>query len=455
MVAHEWASEPQRQFMFARLSAYLAAVEDKTRVPLTRFWDQLWRDWFQLWPEELMLGLPLRVPGAMPLTPEELQRLGTSTTKRKERLKSWMRYREKARRNPARIRTQTTRSLFRLLKKDGTKRALRPQEMYQKLYGAKIKVEVLKRGYGELNEEAEAERAAAAANPSEEVAILTEEERKQVEMAEDDLALARVRKNRGLRMSMWRTTAIEMYKLESDDVKSEVEAATAKFNSERIMPDAADDDNRTPLEYQHGIDQLGHVLSKVHEATMKETGWVGFSMMGGPMPRRGGAISTKTFCFGTTPAGLDFQAVHPTFEDDIKKQFNKFLKRTFSHEVRDRRGLAAGDEDVAMPEGLLTFDGSDVEDDQRVGDGEIDSDGDNDTAAAKSTKRAAPKRIRRKTRTQSAPDNAPLLVTPAAASSPNITLELETAFAAPATLTRHLFLPPPPLTFFPISFLLS
>jgi hypothetical protein len=41
-----------------------------------------------------------------------------------------------------------------------------------------------------------------------------------------------------------------MYELESDDVKSEVEAATAKFNSERIMPDAADDDNRTPLEYQ-------------------------------------------------------------------------------------------------------------------------------------------------------------------------------------------------------------
>jgi hypothetical protein len=36
-----------------------------------------------------------------------------------------------------------------------------------------------------------------------------------------------------------------------------------------------------------------------------------------------------SFCFGTTPAGLDFQAVHPTFEDDVKKQFNKFLKRTF------------------------------------------------------------------------------------------------------------------------------
>ncbi|KAJ7921896.1 hypothetical protein B0H13DRAFT_2318017 [Mycena leptocephala] len=425
MVAQEWTSGPQREFMLARLSAYLAAVEDKGRVPLTRFWDQLWRDWFALWPEELKIGLPL-----------ELSLLGESTTKKKERLKSWMRYRERARRSPARISKKTTHSLFRLLNKESVKRALRPQEMYQKLYGAKIKEEVLTRGYGELNEEAEAEHVAAgaAAGPSDvvAVAILTEEERKLAEMAEDNLALTRVHKNRALRMSLWRMTSIEMYQLESDDVKREVETATAKFNSERIMPDAADDDERTPLEYQHGIDQLGHVLAKVHEAAMKETGWVGFAMLGGPMPRRGGAISTKTdFCFGTTPAGLDFQAVHPTFEDDIKKQFNKFLKRTFSHEVRDRRVLAAGDEDIAMPEGLLTFDGSDVEDDQHVGDGEINFDGDNDTAAAKSTKRAAPKRMRRKTRTQSAPNtpspDAPVLIAPASASSPDITPEPDTA----------------------------
>jgi hypothetical protein len=143
------------------------------------------------------------------------------------------------------------------LNKESVKRALRPQEMYQKLYGAKIKEEVLTRGYGELNEEAEAERVAAgaAAGPSDvvAVAILTEEERKLVEMAENNLALAHVHKNRALRMSLWRTTSIEMYQLESNDVKREVETATAKFNSERIMPDATDDDERMPLEYQQYV----------------------------------------------------------------------------------------------------------------------------------------------------------------------------------------------------------
>ncbi|KAJ7866315.1 hypothetical protein B0H13DRAFT_2352603 [Mycena leptocephala] len=421
MGAHEWTTAPQREFLLGRLSIYLAA---------------LWRDWFEKWPEEAELGFPLRVAGAAPLTTEELKQLGESTNNKKERLKTWMRYRDKARRNPVKISKKTACSLFRILEKEAVKRALRPQEMYQKLYGAKIKEEVLKRGYGELNEEAEAERAAAAAGQSEQAAvtILTEDERVLAEMMEDALALARVHKNRALRMSLWRTTSIEMYQLESDDVKKQIEAATAQFNSERIMPAAADDDKRTPLEYQHGIDQLGHVLSKVHEATMKETGWVGFVMMGGPMPRHGGAISTKTFCFGTTPAGLDFQAVHPTFEDDVKKQFNKFLKRTFSHEVRDRRGIPPGDEDVAMPEGLLAFEGSDVEDDQGVGNAEGNSDSDSDNAV-KSSKRAPLKRIRRKMRTKSAPDApspaAPVfVVAPAAASSPGTTEPDAAAFAS-------------------------
>ncbi|KAJ7918362.1 hypothetical protein B0H13DRAFT_2321539 [Mycena leptocephala] len=290
MVGQEWTTTPQCDFMLAQLSAYQAT---------------LWRDWFQLWPEELTLGLLLHVPGvpgATPLIAKELD-----------------------------------------------------------LLGAKIKAKVLKRGYGKLNEEAEVGRVAAAGPSEGEVTILTEEERKWVEIAEDELVLARVRKNHALRLSMWRTTAIKMYELESDDIKSEVEAATLKFNK----------DNRTPIEYQHGIDQLGHVLAKVNEAVMKETGWVGFAMVGGPMPRRGGVISTKIFCFGTMPAGLDFQAVHPTFEDN----------------------LSLGDEEAAIPEGLLPFDESDVEDSQHVADDEMDP-----NAAAAKTVHTAPKRIRHKTR---------------------------------------------------------
>ncbi|KAJ7794473.1 hypothetical protein B0H13DRAFT_2393391 [Mycena leptocephala] len=68
---------------------------------------------------------------------------------------------------------------------------------------------------------------------------------------------------------------------------------------------------------------------------------------------------------------------------------------------------------------------------------EINSDGNNDTAAAKSTKRAAPKRMHRKTRTQSAPDapspDAPVLIAPAAASSPDTAaFASATDFDAPA-----------------------
>jgi hypothetical protein len=99
-----------------------------------------------------------------------------------------------------------------------------------------------------------------------------------------------------------------------------------------------------------------------------------------------------------------------------------------------------------MPEGLLAFEGSDMEDDQDVGYAEGNSDGDNDTAVEKTTKRGAPKRMRRKTRVKSAPDapspDAPVFIAPAAASSPDTTPERDTAaFASAADFDT------PPLSF--------
>ncbi|KAJ6614210.1 hypothetical protein B0H10DRAFT_2267207 [Mycena sp. CBHHK59/15] len=122
-----------------------------------------------------------------------------------------------------------------------------------------------------------------------------------------------------------------------------------------------------------GIDQINHVYAKVHEATMKETGWVGMVIMGGPMPRRGGQISTKTICFGETTNGFDFQALHPDFEGDVKKHFNKFLKHLYPHEIRDARGFPAAsttDEGDSVPassdalDGLIPFDPDQANEDE-------------------------------------------------------------------------------------------
>ncbi|KAJ6576206.1 hypothetical protein B0H10DRAFT_1960682 [Mycena sp. CBHHK59/15] len=392
MVAHEWTNDEQREFLCGKLPAYMAAQEGAKKVSLTRFWNKLDQAWFERWPEEGKLGLPPLVPGGEPRTAAQTELLGAETAKSKERLKAWLRYRAKVNRRvpgaaagPSR---QTQRSLFRVLKKNEVKRAVRPVEVYQKIFGAKIKEEIMKRGYGELNEEAEAERERAAAAEAGliEFRVLTEDETKVDEMQVDNETVARVRKTRGLRMSLWRNTVIEMYGAESEDVKGEVEAATVKFNAERAIGegDANDDKERTPEEYQHGIDQIGGVFAKIQEATMLEAGWFGITLVGGPMPRRGGVISTKTICFGTTPLGSDFQANHPNFEE-VKSQFNKFLKRAFPHEVRDSRGFPAPGTDEATDalRGLISLD-------------PVDDDDDDDMGAAATTKSGPPKRIRRK-----------------------------------------------------------
>jgi hypothetical protein len=117
------------------------------------------------------------------------------------------------------------------------------------LYNTKVKDEVHKRGYAEMNEEARAARVAAAAAASgvDSPLILTAEESEAAELAADD----RRAQDRSARMSLWRTTSIEMYAAESDKVKLEVEAATAKANEGRLRAEPTEDGaEKTPEEYQ-------------------------------------------------------------------------------------------------------------------------------------------------------------------------------------------------------------
>ncbi|KAJ6556334.1 hypothetical protein B0H19DRAFT_1262406 [Mycena capillaripes] len=363
--AQQWTTEEQRVYLYDKLAAYLTAQDQQNEASLSRFWGTLNTGWFERWPEEPALGLPIPVLGtpAVPMTDDQLMMLGKATQKTKDRLKTWMRYRERRHRNgaapsagpPPATNRKTKRFLFRLLKRTKATRPLRAVEMYQKMFGAKIKAEVLLQGYGLLNEEVETERAAAeaaeaaAAAGHVDVRVLNEAETKDAELQADLIILARVRKNRSARMKLYISTSSQLYAGESAEIKAQVEAATAEYNAKRSIgsADADDDAERTPEEYQHAIDQLNHVLAKVTETVMLETGWVGMVLLGGPMPRRGGQISAKTFCFGQTAHGNDYQGSHPNFDENVKLPFVKFVKRCFPHEVRDARGIAASDEEIS------------------------------------------------------------------------------------------------------------
>ncbi|KAJ6614213.1 hypothetical protein B0H10DRAFT_1950857 [Mycena sp. CBHHK59/15] len=228
MPAHEWTTAEQSEFLHGKMAAYVSARDDQKQTSLSRFWNALEEKWFKQWPEEMTLGLPARVPGAVPLTEDEL----------KLRLKAWMRYRDGRGRNglevaaPAAGSRKTKRMLFRLLKKNKSTRPLRNVEMYQKIGGG-----------GPV-----------------EVRVLTEEETAAKELKAEELFLARIQKNRSARLSLRRAVSSELYAAESDEVKSSVDAATREYNEKRAIGnvDAADDAERMPEEYQKYVIGLHH-----------------------------------------------------------------------------------------------------------------------------------------------------------------------------------------------------
>ncbi|KAJ6613068.1 hypothetical protein B0H10DRAFT_255881 [Mycena sp. CBHHK59/15] len=256
MAPNPWATAEQTNFLTARLPSYLKAKENQKQKSLSRFWIQLEGEWFAIYKEEPALGLPDAAPRS-DLMPQQLTALGAATNFVYQRLKAWMRYQDSLSSQGNRGASTSTatskkskRSLFKLLQKSGATRPMRAVEMYQKIHHVKIKEEVLSRGYGELNEETEAERAAATSEPgSIQARVLTEEELADAEFFEDRRAIERVQRNRRLRMSLWRTTSIEMYAAESDEVKREVETATEEVN-EALEAGEGEGEEMTPEEYQ-------------------------------------------------------------------------------------------------------------------------------------------------------------------------------------------------------------
>ncbi|KAJ7654000.1 hypothetical protein DFH06DRAFT_1330100 [Mycena polygramma] len=435
MPAHEWTSPAQRDFLLSKLPAYLVARSNGKKVSMSRFWIVLNTEYFTLFSEEGRLGLPTRVPGARPLTAEESELLGKGTNKTKERLKGWMRYRD-SRPQVGRAAKKSGRSFFTMLEKTVKKRPYRTIETYQKMYPQKIQDALNARGYRELNEEFETGRAAIASYvvtttgvgvPADAgvpgvpagvtVRVMTEVEIEAEEQRLEDETVARIRKNRGLRLSMRRGTSVELFDAEPEEVKQLVREETVRLNKERLSGDSEDDGERTPEQYQNAIDQIGTVVGQMCAAIEDATGWVTFVACGGPMPRRAGDISIKTASWGKTPLGADFQASYPEF-DQFKTQFGTFVKRVYSHDVRDARALPVPgtqeDNGIAL-DGLIRLDGMAGE-----------QDGDSVSIPEPATAPApAPKRVRRK-----APAKAP------AASASASRNDAPAAAAGPA--------PPPP-----------
>ncbi|KAJ7789963.1 hypothetical protein B0H14DRAFT_3502244 [Mycena olivaceomarginata] len=362
MAPPEWTTVAQKEYLQTQLPAFLSATEKKG-TSLARFWGTLREGWFERWPTETTLGVPLP-----PATGEEdirsdsqILAVGKATQITQKRLNTWMYNRRRAIRaagSSLGLVVSTggkRRSLFSQLKRKKSTRPYRKIEIYQRLYGAKLKEEAHRRGYGSLNEEAAAEGVAMAG-----ARVMSEAEAVAAELAQNEATEARLKESRRQRMSLQRTVALEMFASETPEVLAEVDQETLARNEERTAIASEDLDERTPEDMQLAIDELGEVVKVVLESMAVATGWQFMLVGGGPSPRDGGKIQAKTICFGTTTHGTDFRGSHPNFDEAVLTPFIKYLKRVFPHEIRDARVLSADNDEEegedAPLAGLLTLD---------------------------------------------------------------------------------------------------
>ncbi|KAF8210687.1 hypothetical protein K438DRAFT_1958900 [Mycena galopus ATCC 62051] len=393
MGAQEWTTAAQRDYLTNMLPLFLVALAKPGNKAQQRFWATLNEGWFDLFPE----------PAPPNASTEDV---AAALEQRKDRLKTWMCYRKSTRGMAATARAhKKTDALFKAFQKK--KKGTRPYRAVE------VRPEALRRGYGLLTDEAEVERLAG--GPA---LVLSAEETKEAELREELESMNRVLENRRERMRIQRAAATALLDAETEAVKQEVMEQMAVLNAARKKDGGAElEDAQSPEQYQHAIDQLVEVATGVLQIIEQATGWKPTLLCGGLMPSRGGAISAKVICLGTTPLGTDFQVFHPNFDEAVKLPFVQFLKRAFPHEIRDARAIEA------IPgtlEGLLRIDVQDSED--------------KEAASASASASAKPaKRIRKKPVKKSAATVPTLDIAVSTAEAPTTTLIPTAAASASAS----------------------
>ncbi|KAJ6565430.1 hypothetical protein B0H10DRAFT_1965643 [Mycena sp. CBHHK59/15] len=261
------------------------------------------------------LPIPTELEDSPVLTDAQLQVLGDAMTKQKKQIENWFRHRRSRMADVGAIqrRSQTSLShaLFQL--KPTRFRRHQPIEIFQKRNKEPIREVLTEAGFDGLNEEQVSKTMGIYDWVSESLESHQE----------------RVRESKSQRMRL-RTRVIRAMWAEAPTAEREAcEAIAEKEKTQPLNEQSVPEDEPTPAEYQLAIDETGEVFHRVHELVSHKAGWKGFTIVGGPNPRLGGALSMKIICEGVSPAGNDFQAAHASFEESVGIPFQQWLKRVF------------------------------------------------------------------------------------------------------------------------------
>ncbi|KAJ7018754.1 hypothetical protein C8F04DRAFT_1277220 [Mycena alexandri] len=326
----------------------------KRRATKPIFFVTLDESWFKKWPEEAALGLPARESG-VPLSEEENQTVSTALKTRKKlktlcvrvegvacggtrparvpaclparQLRSWFRNHIKTQRDSGAVpvKKSDTESFAAAIWKDKTRhRGPQVVELYQKLYPVRVRNALQAEGFYKQHE-------------------------KDVEWVSEDgegpggELKQTLKEQSAARMRVMRRVTRALVENEEPDVLEKLEQEIVRLKELSLTEGSSE---LTPEKAQRSLDQLEGIVSNFHKILNEKTGWVGFTMVGGPTPNAGGALSLQVFSSGLTPAGHTFRQAHSNWKTAVSSPFTEFLKKCFPRSVRDAMALPDPVEDL-------------------------------------------------------------------------------------------------------------
>ncbi|KAJ6457461.1 hypothetical protein DFH09DRAFT_1349642 [Mycena vulgaris] len=318
MAPQRWAGEEELAWLVAHIGEYMDKKASRDQI---EFFTKLEEAWFKKWPAEGSCGVPARESGER-LTEEQALQLGNFILKRKKQLREWYRnHAAKLRQSGTKpVKKDNMSSIAAALWQESKRRQHDPQllELWMKKFPERVKAALEAAGYDTKH-----------AGDMEWVS--------QDGQGPGESDKQKLKDQASARMRMWRWVTMAVFEAESDTVKGDMEADLVKIKTSRAT--TQEPIKLTPALAQMSLDQLEGIMDRIHALILAKTGWVGFSMFGGPTPNAAGALRYSIYSCGFSPAGNTFKDSHPDWKEGVAERFTEWLHRCFTRSDRDAMAL--------------------------------------------------------------------------------------------------------------------
>ncbi|KAJ6527049.1 hypothetical protein B0H19DRAFT_1275367 [Mycena capillaripes] len=347
MAPTSWGNQDQKAFIELWMPEYLVK---KAAKRLDKFWPKMKEAYYAEFPEEIALGLPvqelnpdLNAEPPRRLTEEETRRLCDAIGVRDKQLQNSFKNGHakivKQRGGVSRSASSLAATLFKARPK--RKRRHQVLELYQKEKKAAVQAALRDSKYDTLNDAAQCR----------------DEDGEWIDDDDDELKVKRITVARKQQMKIYRRVVQALWDKEEETLKERIRELARQ---EIVVPEATTDvesvdgkiPERTPEEYQLSIDESLQVAEMFLTEFQQMTGWVGALVYAGPMPRLGGELGLKSYSFGLTPGGVNFENSHPSWKKSVTAPLFKFARQAISRETRLSHALYADDDDEEQNDGL-------------------------------------------------------------------------------------------------------